>query len=148
MKSGRPLWSVALKSVKSVKCLSASLLTLGSAQTRLALPSLNRSLPWFLLLKFPWRVVAAPAAIRAASAGCLRFLGHDVRCNVLHFLSLLVQGKLLREGLARRPEGESQLDADGCAKRPRQQVGCQHVLGGYLSAPVLLGVGLYLSIAD
>ena len=89
------------------------------------------------LLQFPWRVVTAAAAIRAASAGCLGFLGHDVGCNVLHFLSLLVQGKLLREGLARRPEGESQLDADGCAQRPRQQVGSQHVLGGHLSAPVL-----------
>ena len=29
------------------------------------------------------------------------------------------------------------VDADGCAKRPLEQVGCQHVLGGYLSAPVL-----------
>ena len=66
MKSGRPLWSVALKSVKSVNCLSASLLTLGSAQTRLALPSLNRSLPWFLLLQLPV-AVATPATIAAAS---------------------------------------------------------------------------------
>ena len=89
------------------------------------------------LLQLPVAVVATPAAIRAAAAGCLWFLGHDVGRNVLHLLSLLVQGKLLREGLARRPEGESQLDADGCAKRPRQQVGSQHVLGGYLSAPVL-----------
>ena len=85
---------VALKSVKSVKCLSASLLTLGSAQTRLALPSLNRSLPWFLFLQFPWRVVATPAASRAASAGCFGFLGHDVRGNVLHLLSLLVKRTL------------------------------------------------------
>ena len=38
--------------------------------------------------------VAAAAAIRAAAAGCLGFLGHDVGCNVLHFLSLLVQGTL------------------------------------------------------
>ena len=29
------------------------------------------------------------------------------------------------------------VDADGCAKRPLEQVGCQHVLGGYLCAPVL-----------
>ena len=85
---------VALKSVKSVKCLLASLLTLGSAQTRLALLSLNRSLPWFLFLKLPWRVVATPTAIRAAAAGCLGFLGHDVGCNVLHLLSLLVQRTL------------------------------------------------------
>ena len=103
----------------------------------------KRPLPF----KFSASVVAA-ATIRAAAAGCFGFLGHDVGCNVLHFLSLLVQGKLLREGLARRPEGESQLDTDGCAKRPRQQVGCQHVLGGYLCAPVLLGVGLYLCVAD
>ena len=52
------------------------------------------------LFKLPWRVTAAavatPAAIRAAAAGCLGFLGHDVGCNVLHFLSLLVHGKLLR----------------------------------------------------
>ena len=85
---------VALKSVKSVNCLSASLLTLGSAQTRLALPSLNRSLPWFLFLKFPWRVVATAAVVVTASTGCLGFLGHDVGCNVLHFLSLLVQRTL------------------------------------------------------
>ena len=51
---------------------------------------------WFLLLQLPVAVVATPAAIRAAAAGCLGFLGHDVGCNVLHFLSLLVQGKLLR----------------------------------------------------
>ena len=50
---------VALKSVKSVKCLSASLLTLGSAQTRLALPSLNRSLPWFLFFQLPRIATAA-----------------------------------------------------------------------------------------
>ena len=89
-------------------------------------------------LQLSWRVVVTtPAAIRAAAAGCLGFFSHDVGCNVLHLLSLLVQRKLLREGLARRPEGESQLDADGCAKRPRQQVGSQHVLGGHLCAPVL-----------
>ena len=48
------------------------------------------------LLQLPWRVaaVATTAAIRAAAAGCLGFLGHDVRSNVLHFLSLLVQGTL------------------------------------------------------
>ena len=85
---------VALKSVKSVKCLSASLLTLGSAQTRLALLSLNRSIPLFLLLQFPVAVVTTAAAIRAASAGCLGFLGHDVGRNVLHLLSLLVQRTL------------------------------------------------------
>ena len=70
-----------------------TLLTLGSAQTRLALPSLNRSLPWFLLLQLPWRVVTA-ATIRAAAAGCLGLIGHDVAGNVLHLLSLLVQGTL------------------------------------------------------
>ena len=53
-----------------------------------------------LSLKFPWRVVATAAAvtaaaIRAAATGCLGFLGHDVRGNVLHLLSLLVQRKLL-----------------------------------------------------
>ena len=48
------------------------------------------------LLKLPRRVVTTTAAaIRAAAAGCLGFLGHDVGCNVLHLLSLLVQGKLL-----------------------------------------------------
>ena len=47
----------------------------------------------FLLLQFPVAVVVA-AAIRAAAAGCLGFLGHDVGCNVLHLLSLLVQGTL------------------------------------------------------
>ena len=46
-----------------------------------------------LLLKLPVAVVTA-AAIRAATAGCFGFLGHDVRSNVLHFLSLLVQGTL------------------------------------------------------
>ena len=45
------------------------------------------------LLQFPVAVVAA-AAIRAASAGCFGFVGHDVGCNVLHFLSLLVQRTL------------------------------------------------------
>ena len=48
----------------------------------------------FLLLQLPRRVVAAAATIRAAAAGCLGFLGHDVGCNVLHLLSLLVQGTL------------------------------------------------------
>ena len=86
---------VALKSVKSMKCLSASLLTLGSAQTRLALPSLNRSLPWFLLLQLPWRVATAAASVVvAASTGCFGVIGHDVGSNVLHFLSLLVQRTL------------------------------------------------------
>ena len=48
-----------------------------------------------LFLKFPWRVVVTTAAaIRAAATGCLGFLGHDVGCNVLHFLSLLVQRTL------------------------------------------------------
>ena len=103
-----------------------------------ALNPFNPLNPWSLSLKFPaWWVVATAAVVVAASAGSLGFLGHDVGCNVLHLLSLLVQGKLLREGLARRPEGESQLDTDGCAQRPREQVGCQHVLGGNLSAPVL-----------
>ena len=46
------------------------------------------------LLQFP--VAVAAAAILAAATGCLGFLGHDVGCNVLHLLSLLVQGKLLR----------------------------------------------------
>ena len=85
---------VALKSVKSVNCLSASLLTLGSAQTRLALPSLNRSLPWFLFLKFPWRVVVPAAAVVTAALLGVVVLSHDVGCNVLHFLSLLVQRTL------------------------------------------------------
>ena len=44
-------------------------------------------------LQLPVAVVA-PAAIRAAAAGCLGFLGHDVRGNVLHLLSLLVQRTL------------------------------------------------------
>ena len=44
-------------------------------------------------LQLPVAVVAA--AIRSAATGCFGFLGHDVGCNVLHFLSLLVQGKLL-----------------------------------------------------
>ena len=77
---------VALKSVKSVNCLSASLLTLGSAQTRLALPSLNRSLPWFLLLQFPRRVATA-AAIAAtsitASGGALVVVGHGILVGFL-----------------------------------------------------------------
>ena len=50
-------------------------------------------------LKFPWRVVSAAVAVvaaAAAAAGSFGFVGHDVGCNVLHFLSLLVQGKLLR----------------------------------------------------
>ena len=42
--------------------------------------------------QLPRRVVVA--AIRAASAGSLGFLGHDVGCNVLHLLSLLVQRTL------------------------------------------------------
>ena len=46
------------------------------------------------LLKFPVAVVTTTAAIRAAATGCLGFLGHDVGCNVLHFLSLLVQRTL------------------------------------------------------
>ena len=45
-----------------------------------------------LLLQFPVAVAAAPAA--PAATGCLGFLGHDVGCNVLHFLSLLVQRTL------------------------------------------------------
>ena len=50
---------------------------------------------WFLLLQLPWRVVTTtPATIRAAAAGCFGFLSHDVGCNVLHFLSLLVQRTL------------------------------------------------------
>ena len=86
-------------------------------------------------LKFPWRVVVTASVVVAAAAWCLRFLGHDVRCNVLHFLSLLVQGKLLRVlGFALAAPS---VDADGCAKRPRQQVGSQHVLGGHLCAAVL-----------
>ena len=48
----------------------------------------------FLLLQFPVAVVATPAAIRAAAAWCLGFLGHDVGRNVLHFLILLVQRTL------------------------------------------------------
>ena len=57
-----------------------------------------------LSLQLPaWRVIVAATVARAASAGCFGFLGHDVGCNVLRFLSLLVQGKLLAEGLARRP---------------------------------------------
>ena len=48
-----------------------------------------------LLFQLPVAVVTpTPAAIRAASTGCLGFLGHDVRGNVLHFLSLLVQRTL------------------------------------------------------
>ena len=43
--------------------------------------------------KFAPAVVAA-AVVVAAAAGCLGFLGHDVGCNVLHFLSLLVQRTL------------------------------------------------------
>ena len=43
---------------------------------------------------FQLPVAIAPAAIRAAAAGCFGFLGHDVGCNVLHFLSLLVQRTL------------------------------------------------------
>ena len=46
------------------------------------------------LFQLPVAVVTTPTAIRAASAGCFGFLGHDVRCNVLHFLSLLVQRTL------------------------------------------------------
>ena len=97
-------------------------------------------------------VVATPAAIVVAAAtGCLGLVGHDVRCNVLHLLSLLVQGKLLRLlGFAFLCRDSAMLkisfgialaapsvDADGCAKRPLEQVGSQHVLGGHLSAPVL-----------
>ena len=48
-----------------------------------------------LLLQLPRRVVTATASVvLAAAAGCLGFLGHDVGRNVLHFLSLLVQGTL------------------------------------------------------
>ena len=35
-----------------------------------------------------------PVAVVAAAAGCFGFLGYDVRRNVLHLLSLLVQGTL------------------------------------------------------
>ena len=48
-------------------------------------------------LKFPWRVVSAAVAVvaaAAAAAGSFGFFGHDVGCNVLHLLSLLVQGTL------------------------------------------------------
>ena len=49
-----------------------------------------------LSLQLPaWWIVATATVVVAASAGCFGFLGHDVGCNVLHFLSLLVQGKLL-----------------------------------------------------
>ena len=49
-----------------------------------------------LFLQLPVAVVttATAAAIRAAATGCLGFFGHDVGCNVLHFLSLLVQRTL------------------------------------------------------
>ena len=43
-----------------------------------------------------WWIAATAAVVVTASAGCFGFLGHDVGCNVLHFLSLLIQGKLLR----------------------------------------------------
>ena len=46
-----------------------------------------------LPFQFAAAVVAA-AVVVAAAAGCLGFLGHDVGCNVLHFLSLLVQRTL------------------------------------------------------
>ena len=48
------------------------------------------------LFQFPWRVVATAAAsvVVAAATGSLGFLGHDVGCNVLHLLSLLVQRTL------------------------------------------------------
>ena len=47
-----------------------------------------------LLLKFPWRVTATATVVVTAATGCLGFLGHDVGCNVLHLLSLLVQRTL------------------------------------------------------
>ena len=50
---------------------------------------------WSDVLLFQFAVVTTTAAaIRAAATGCLGFLGHDVGCNVLHLLSLLVQGTL------------------------------------------------------
>ena len=80
---------------------------------------------------------------------CLGFgIGSLLRCAVVHLHGLFVHSKLVAEGLARRPEGESQLAANAGTECPLDSVGCQHVLGGNGRAVVLVGVGLNLLVAD
>ena len=76
---------VALNVQCSMLPCRAKPLTLGSAQTRLALPSLNRSLPWFLFLQFPRIATAATiaAASITASGGALAVVGHGVLVGFL-----------------------------------------------------------------
>ena len=87
----------------------------------------------FLLLQLPRRVVVAAAAIRAAGVvatlgdvlltGCS---GSGLRIN-LHPTHLV--GELAAEGLARRPEGESQLRGHGATESALAVGRVQH-LGG------------------
>ena len=102
----------------------------------------------------PWSPLQLPArSIAAARVTTARWslgfgIGSFLRCAVVHLHGLLVQCKLVAEGLARRPEGESQLAAYAGTECPLDYVGCQHVLGGNGRAAKLVGVGLNLLVAD
>jgi len=86
-----------------------------------------------LRLQPPARVLTATALLVAAVAtarvtalcGFVVVGDGSVGCHHLDLLSLLAQCKLLAEGLARRPEGESQLHADRGTKHPIKAVGSQ-----------------------
>ena len=93
-----------------------------------------------------WRVVVAAAAIRATIAALVvatlgdvlltRCSGSSLRVNLLptHLV-----GELAAEGLARRPEGESQLRGHG-ATEPALAVGSVQHLGGCHDRRMSLGV--------
>ena len=98
--------------------------------------------------QLPAWCVAAAARVTTAR-WCLGFgIGSLLRCAVVHLHGLFVQCELAAEGLARRPEGESQLAAYAGTECPLDSVGGQHVLGGNGRAAKLVGVGLNLLVAD
>ena len=101
-------------------------------------------------LSFQLSAWGIAAAARVATARwCLGFgIGSLLRRAVVHLHGLFVQCELVAEGLARRPEGESQLAADAGSECPLDSVGCQHVLGGNGRAAKLVGVGLNLLVTD
>jgi len=71
-------------------------------------------------------LVAAASVARVTTLCGFVIVGDGcVGCHHLNLLSLLAQCKLLAEGLARRPEGESQLHADCGTKHPIKAVGSQ-----------------------
>ena len=77
---------VALNVQCSMLPCRAKPLTFGCADASIALLSLTRSLPWFLLLQFPRRVATAAAVAAAsitASGGALVVVGHGVLVGLL-----------------------------------------------------------------